>query len=166
MNITDALILAADAMTEHGLSYNDWTATITNSRSVFGRCNYTRRELQFSRILTENATESQFLETLHHEIAHALVGHSHGHGPVWQAKMRELGYAPNRCGEASEAQRVALAKTAKYVITDRVTGDVLAVRDRLVKSRRTRTGIRIYSAPVCRCHNQAVLVNGGEWDQA
>src|SRR4051812_12271673 len=40
------------------------------------------------------------LDTLLHEIAHALVGPGHGHGPAWRRKCREVGARPVRCGPA------------------------------------------------------------------
>jgi hypothetical protein len=34
---------------------------------------------------------SEILDTILHEIAHALVGHKEAHGPVWVAKAKEIG---------------------------------------------------------------------------
>ena len=36
------------------------------------------------------------LDTILHEVAHAIVGAGHGHDRVWARKMRELGLSPDR----------------------------------------------------------------------
>ena len=43
---------------------------------------------------------AEFFGTVLHEIAHALVGPGHGHGPTWKRKCLEVGAAPKRCGQA------------------------------------------------------------------
>jgi predicted SprT family Zn-dependent metalloprotease len=37
------------------------------------------------------------LDTILHEIAHALAGHKAGHGPAWKAKCAQIGAKPKRC---------------------------------------------------------------------
>jgi predicted SprT family Zn-dependent metalloprotease len=43
---------------------------------------------------------AEIVDTLLHEIAHALVGPGHGHDAVWKAKCVEVGARPQRCGNA------------------------------------------------------------------
>jgi hypothetical protein len=50
-----------------------------------------------------HATEAEFLNTLYHELAHAVAFWLHGreadsHGPKWKAIMVQLGQKPERCG--------------------------------------------------------------------
>lgn len=43
------------------------------------------------------------LDTILHEVAHALVGPGHGHDEVWKATCLEVGARPERCyGEEVE----------------------------------------------------------------
>jgi predicted SprT family Zn-dependent metalloprotease len=42
------------------------------------------------------------VESVKHEIAHALVGPGHGHGEVWQRQAAELGIPPVRCALAAK----------------------------------------------------------------
>lgn len=50
-----------------------------------------------SRSLFEHMSPEQRMNTITHEIAHALVGHGHGHDYAWQQKHRELGGDGKRC---------------------------------------------------------------------
>ncbi|VTR92600.1 Uncharacterized protein OS=Phycisphaera mikurensis (strain NBRC 102666 / KCTC 22515 / FYK2301M01) GN=PSMK_31170 PE=4 SV=1: SprT-like [Gemmata massiliana] len=51
-------------------------------------------------------TDEEVLDTLLHEIAHALVGPRHGHDAVWRAKCRAIGARPEACyGEEIEMPR-------------------------------------------------------------
>jgi hypothetical protein len=40
----------------------------------------------------------EIVDTILHEIAHALVGPRHGHDTVWKAKCTDIGARPERCG--------------------------------------------------------------------
>lgn len=65
-----------------------------------GLCVYHRRTIELSIHFVERNPEEEIRDTVLHEIAHALVGHRHGHGPVWQEKCLEIGARPVRCGQA------------------------------------------------------------------
>lgn len=56
-----------------------------------GACHYGRKTITMSYALTERISRRQAVDTITHEIAHAIVGHAAGHGPIWRAKHRELG---------------------------------------------------------------------------
>lgn len=146
MNYTEAIALAHELMDKHGLprGLGGWRIAFNQRKTAFGMCNYQRRAIFLSAPLTAHATREQVEQTLAHEIAHALTPRA-GHGPVWRAKMREMGYRPDRCGEASAEQTQMLQETAKYVMVCSVTEKVMAYRHR-----RTNT------AWACRCHNKPV----------
>ena len=50
-------------------------------------------------------SDDEVLDTILHEIAHALVGPQHGHDAVWRAKAREIGCTGERC-VSSDSPRV------------------------------------------------------------
>lgn len=78
-----------------------------------GVCYHDKRTITMSRRLTEIATEEEAMQTLLHEIAHALVGAGHGHDRVWLALAREIGYKGGRCSSRADYEKVT--QTAPYI---------------------------------------------------
>lgn len=99
---------AREAMQEHGLV--GWRFEFDNATKRFGVCKYTKRTIGMSKRLTLANSEEQALDTVLHEIAHALVGYGHAHGPVWKAKARELGARPQACVASTEVVLVGKYK--------------------------------------------------------
>lgn len=95
--IRETAELAASLLEKHGLAGEGWHFNWDNAKSRGGQCNHTYRRISMSRHLVPLWTDEQVFDTLIHEIAHALVGPKQGHGPVWAAKMREIGGKPERC---------------------------------------------------------------------
>jgi len=147
MNLNEAQTLARTAMRAHGLY--GWTFSFNRSKSTFGMCYHQRREIQLSTLLTQHADKAQVMQTIGHEIAHVLVGPGHGHGPVWQRKMRELGLRVERCSVNSDETMQKIAQSRKYTLH-------CPENDSLVGSRE-RKGKRTY---VCNCHRKPVVWKG------
>ena len=61
-----------------------------------GLCNYTQRRITLSKHFVAVSDMDAIEQVLLHEIAHALVGQSVGHGKVWKLKAAELGYRHER----------------------------------------------------------------------
>jgi hypothetical protein len=72
MEITRALATGRRLLREHGL--DDWTIVADRAKTRAGVCRYSRREIGISGPLTTLHDESEVLDTILHEIAHALVG--------------------------------------------------------------------------------------------
>ncbi len=81
--------LARDEFAKHGLT--NWTFVFDRGITRFGQCKFASRTISMSRQLSEANTEAECLNTLRHEIAHALVGPRVGHGAAWVRKAREIG---------------------------------------------------------------------------
>lgn len=62
--------------------------------------------IELSRPYYEHLTPEERMNTITHEIAHALVGHEHGHDYVWQLKHRELGGDGTRCSDVELPEEV------------------------------------------------------------
>jgi len=86
-----------------------WTFVIDNAHRRLGQCRYLPREIGISRCVLQHADDHALMNTLTHEIAHAIVGRGHGHDSVWQRKHIGLGGDGERCSTAPEG-----AKPGRY----------------------------------------------------
>ena len=96
MELNRAEKMSREMMDEHGLT--DWKFAFDRAKRRFGLCRYKHRQITASRDLTELNSEAEFIDTILHEIAHALVGPGHGHNSVWRERAIEIGCSGNRCG--------------------------------------------------------------------
>ncbi len=96
MQIEIAQAKARNIMCEHGLW--GWHFNLDNAKRRAGYCSHYKKRISMSKPIITLNDEEQFIDTLLHEIAHALVGYEHGHDRVWRAKCREIGAKPNRLG--------------------------------------------------------------------
>lgn len=97
MNLFHAEILAQELLFLHHLAQKGWKFQFDRAKKRFGMCNYSSKTISLSKYLTAINTEEKVTETLLHEIAHALAGHTAGHGQKWKETMIYLGQQPNRC---------------------------------------------------------------------
>lgn len=95
MNLHDAHNLANQKMAEYGLT--DWTFRWQNRRKVCGSCYHTLKQITLSKPITAVNSEEHVLDTILHEIAHALAGPYAGHGPIWKAQAAAIGARPVAC---------------------------------------------------------------------
>ena len=98
-----ALALARGLLAEHGL--DDWRVGLDRAKTRAGACRFARREITLSAPLTRLHSEAEVRDTILHEVAHALVGPSHGHDDVWRATALRIGCSGQRCVPA-DAPRV------------------------------------------------------------
>ncbi len=96
--------LAGDLLARHqaesGLDA-DWCFGFDLSTVRGGVCRYADRRIDLSVSYCHRATRAEIVDTLLHEIAHAIVGHEHHHGAVWKAVARALGCTAERCHEVN-----------------------------------------------------------------
>lgn len=90
--------LAKMLLTQSGLAAQGWTFRLNNNRSRLGVCRYRGKSIELS-VFHLTSPDKEIMNTLLHEIAHALVGPGHGHGPVWKRKAIEIGCTGERCGK-------------------------------------------------------------------
>ena len=103
MEVTRALAEGRRLLRDHGL--DDWTIVADRAKTRAGVCRFGRRQIGLSAPITALHSEEEVLDTILHEVAHALVGPQHGHDAVWRAKAKEVGCSGERC-VPSEAPRV------------------------------------------------------------
>jgi predicted SprT family Zn-dependent metalloprotease len=146
MNLNEAQTLARTAMDAHGL--NDWRFRWDSAKHRHGQTDFNTRTISLSSVSVHHRSMEEVQHTIGHEIAHALVGHRAGHGPVWKAKMRELGLRPERTTAYSDEARIAIAKSSRYVLHCADDDRVLASKDR--KGKR-------WAEYVCKCHRKPIV---------
>lgn len=95
MNLEIAYRLARTKLDEHGLQ--QWDIMFDVAKLRFGRCYYKTHLITLSRILVGLNNEAEILDTILHEIAHALVGREHRHDRIWKQKARDIGCNGKRC---------------------------------------------------------------------
>lgn len=95
MQLSELTILAEQLLQQHGL--DDWTFTYNKNKRRLGVCRQHLKRIELSQFYVERNPEPHIMDTLLHEIAHAIVGVEHGHNQIWKEKCIELGCAPKSC---------------------------------------------------------------------
>ena len=96
MDLNEASELAQNLIAEH-LPY-PWKLTWDRAKTRFGQCNHNHKTISLSIPLTRGNSYDEILDTILHEIAHALTPR-HGHDSVWSRKALELGSNGRRCSK-------------------------------------------------------------------
>lgn len=62
-----------------------------------GICRHTTKQITLSVTFCLKAHKDDIVDTILHEIAHAIVGPNHGHDETWKAAARRIGCTAKRC---------------------------------------------------------------------
>jgi predicted SprT family Zn-dependent metalloprotease len=87
---------ATALLVKYGRADKGWKAVYDNTKRRGGQCRYSLKEIGLSVHLFAIWTYEAAMNTVLHEIAHALCP-NHGHDKVWKAKAIEIGCNGNRC---------------------------------------------------------------------
>jgi hypothetical protein len=91
-----AIRLLRTNLDKNGLT--DWHTKISRAVKRLGSCHYSKKTISLSAQFIEMGTEATILNTILHEVAHALCP-GDGHGAKWKKKAIELGCDGKRCAE-------------------------------------------------------------------
>ncbi len=80
---------AVSLMTKYGL--DRWIFRFDLASSRGGICKYDHKLIALSNIYSLTSSESEIMNTILHEIAHALVGPQHNHDATWLTKAKSIG---------------------------------------------------------------------------
>lgn len=95
MNDEQILALGNKYRAMHGLYV--WRVSVNNRlRTTAGRCHGGRKRIELSGHVMRDWPIAEVIDTILHEIAHALTPNDAGHGDEWRAKCREIGARPDR----------------------------------------------------------------------
>jgi predicted SprT family Zn-dependent metalloprotease len=100
MDLKELVELAELRLKEHGLT--DWTFRLGRAKRRLGVCNHRYMRIEISAYYALNNSNESVLDTLLHEIAHAIAGPAAGHGPDWKAVAARLGATPRACDNSPE----------------------------------------------------------------
>src|SRR3954467_710800 len=92
---------AAQELKKHGL--HDWTFGLSKAKRRLGVCKYRAKRIEVAEYYALNSPEESVLDTLRHEIAHAIAGPAARHGPKWKAVAVRLGATPRSCETSGQA---------------------------------------------------------------
>src|SRR3954467_11086748 len=91
---------AAQELKKNGL--HGWTFGLSKAKRRLGVCKYRQKRIEIAEYYARNSPEETVLDTLRHEIAHALAGPAAKHGPAWKAVAVRLGARPRACDTSHE----------------------------------------------------------------
>lgn len=97
MNLEQAQNIAIGLMEQHGLIRKGWTFDWDKAKCVAGTCDMARRKITLSREITRANPQTHLINTVLHEIAHALAPFDVVHGPEWKRIARSIGCTGDRC---------------------------------------------------------------------
>jgi predicted SprT family Zn-dependent metalloprotease len=110
MELAKARELAMKKMMEHGLM--DWSFRFSYGKRMFGVCNYTKKQIRLSEKLTLLNSEERVLNTILHEIAHAMLPPGARHGYEWKELARSIGCSGERVYKESNTVTIQREKPA------------------------------------------------------
>lgn len=119
-----------------------WTFAWDRGINRRGLTSYSARRISHSRVHAEHISVRSFVETVLHEIAHALVGPTHKHDEVWRSTAIAIGDTGNRLYEDRPA--ALMAATAPPFV-----GTCPNCKREVRKHRRSRVACR----HCCDAHN-------------
>lgn len=113
MEIDAAYKLLRKTMNSHGLTA--WTAVI-NPRPMrrLGCCRYRKLTIELSQLFVRTHDEEHVMNTILHEIAHALAGARAGHGERWKRTARSIGLKNPQRLKHDTSDEYKAACDAKY----------------------------------------------------
>src|SRR3954466_6720554 len=89
MDLEELEATARRELARHGL--RGWTFGLSKAKRRLGVCKYRARRIEVAEYYARHSPEESVLDTLRHEIAHAIAGPSAKHGPKWKALAIRLG---------------------------------------------------------------------------
>ena len=100
MDLKELEAIANREMAKHGL--RGWTFGLADTKRRLGVCKYRTKRIEIAAYYAANSPVESVLDTLMHEIAHALAGAAARHGPAWKVVAIRLGATPRSCATSEE----------------------------------------------------------------
>lgn len=101
MDLEELQAIARRELAKHGL--HGWTFGLAKTKRRLGVCKYKTKQIEIAEYYARNSPEASVLDTLLHEVAHAIAGPAAKHGPRWKAVATRLGASPRACETSGRA---------------------------------------------------------------
>lgn len=101
MDLEQLQVIARQEMSKHGL--HGWRFGLARTKRRLGACKHRTKQIEISEYYARHSPAETVLDTLLHEIAHAIAGPGAGHGPAWKAIAIRLGATPRSCESSDSA---------------------------------------------------------------
>ena len=106
----DAQNLCDRELRKYGLWDKGWRTNFSKNDKYIACCYHDQKRIVISIPHLNARSEAELLDTIWHELAHALVGFDHGHDEVWTKKALELGCVkPKPCAYSNADNGRALS---------------------------------------------------------
>jgi len=101
MDLKELEEIAGREMVKHGLQ--GWTFALGSTKRSLGVCKYRSKRIEIAEYYAVNSPQGTVLDTLLHEIAHAIAGPAARHGPNWKEVAIRVGAVPHSCDQTQTA---------------------------------------------------------------
>lgn len=116
MELKKARELALELIAKH---CPGWNFEFNGGKRLLGQCNYSSKTILLSRYATEKLDEAEIIDTILHEIAHALC-RFHNHDKVWKHTAQSIGCRGTRTasvGTVVEPNYIGTCPNCKETVT-------------------------------------------------
>jgi predicted SprT family Zn-dependent metalloprotease len=137
-------------MNDYGLIAEGWTFKFDRAKRRFGCCHHSTKTISLSEPLVELNEPYRVINTILHEIAHALVGTENGHNAVWKAKAVSIGCDGKRAYDST-----VIRPPIKRINRKAVFGRCPNCTTRVIRTRRAKIA----------CKSCCIKFNHGKFDE-
>lgn len=99
MDLAEAQDLAERLIDFHSLE--GWAFRFNRNKRRLGVCKQDEKLIELSEHYVLRNSQDHILDTILHEIAHAIVGTEHGHDDIWKAMCLRIGASPSSCSSTA-----------------------------------------------------------------
>jgi len=141
MSLTEVAALGKHLIRKHEVKNGfkaDWQFVFDLATARGGSCKYREKQITLSVTYCLKASREEIVDTILHEIAHAIVGPHHGHDATWKAAAQRIGCTAERChhvqhtpprwygqcGCGQQWERQRLSQRARTLRCRRCRGDI------------------------------------------
>jgi predicted SprT family Zn-dependent metalloprotease len=102
---------ALELMSIHNL--DDWKFRFNKRKRSLGVCRFSVKRIELSLEFALEGQTKDIIDTVKHEVAHAITGPGHAHDDEWKANAIKLGCPPTACADGVSMPESG--RGAKYI---------------------------------------------------